>query len=157
MRLRRAARDRGSMSLEMVLVTPLFVGFLLFLAGAGRMVDAQSQVDGAARDAVRAASIARSAPSAQYLADQAAKAGLKGHDWCSGGPVVKTEVGEWRPGGRVEVNIVCDVDLGDLSFIGLPGSKRLRGHAVAPIDTYTYRGTEPGDEGDGEGDGEEPR
>ncbi|WP_245667404.1 TadE/TadG family type IV pilus assembly protein [Actinomadura macra] len=145
MRLCRATRERGSMSLEMVLVTPLFVAFLLFLAGAGRMVDAQSQVDGAARDAVRAASIARSAPSAQDLAGEAARAGLQGHDWCSGGPTVVTDVGDWGPGGRVEVTITCDVDLGDLSFIGLPGTKRLQGHALAPIDTFTFRGTGPGE------------
>ncbi|TDD63907.1 pilus assembly protein [Actinomadura rubrisoli] len=143
------------MSLEMVLVTPVFVAFLLFLAGAGRMVDAQGQVDGAARDGVRAASIARDAASAQDLADRAARANLQGHDWCSGGPTIATNVAAWGPGGRVEVTITCDVDLGDLSFIGLPGTKRLEGRAVAPIDTFTWRGTGPGggEEADGgEGD-----
>ncbi|MFC6931789.1 TadE/TadG family type IV pilus assembly protein [Actinomadura yumaensis] len=130
------------MSLEMVLVTPVFIAFLLFLAGAGRMVDAQSQVDGAARDAVRAASVARSAGGADAMARETAAAGLKGHDWCSGGPVVNTDTGAWGPGGRVRVTITCDVDLSDLAFIGLPGSKRLAGEAVAPIDAYTYRGTD---------------
>ncbi|WP_433474529.1 TadE family protein [Spirillospora sp. CA-142024] len=140
--------ERGSMSLEMVLVTPIFIAFLLFLAGAGRMVDAKSQVDGAARDAARAASIARSAGSAQSLAADTASAGLRGTDWCSGGPSVQTDVSDWGPGGRVGVTITCDVDLGDLAFIGLPGSKRLQGHAIAPVDTFSYRGTDdvPGDE-----------
>ncbi|GAA4237226.1 hypothetical protein GCM10022254_48820 [Actinomadura meridiana] len=138
--------DRGSMSLEMVLVTPIFVAFLLFLSAAGRMVDAQSQVDGAARDAVRAASIARNAASAQNLAAETAAAGLRDTEWCAGGPTVRTDVSDWRPGGRVGVTITCDVDFGDLSFIGLPGSKRLQGDAIAPIDTFTFRGTDPGDE-----------
>lgn len=40
------------------------------------------------------------------------------------------------------MTITCDVDLGDLAFIGLPGSKRLQGHAVAPVDTFSYRGTD---------------
>lgn len=133
------------MSLEMVLVTPIFVAFLLFLAGAGRMVDAQSQMDGAARDAVRAASIARSAASARNLAAETAAAGLNETEWCSGGPTVQTDVSAWGPGGRVGVTISCDVDLGDLSFIGLPGSKRLQGHAIAPVDTFTFRGTDAGD------------
>ncbi|POM27256.1 TadE-like protein [Actinomadura rubteroloni] len=132
--------DRGSMSLEMVLVTPLMVVFLLFLAGAGRMVDAQSQVDGAARDAARAASVARSASGARAMAEAAASADLRGHHWCSGGPSVTVDLGDWRAGGRVAVTIGCDVDLGDLAFIGLPGTKRLQGRALAPIDTYTYRG-----------------
>ncbi|MFI0487445.1 TadE family protein [Actinomadura sp. 9N215] len=139
------APERGSMSLEMVLVTPIFVAFLLFLAAAGRMVDAQSQVDGAARDAVRAASIARSASSAQSFAAETAAAGLRDNKWCAGGPSVQTDVSDWRPGGRVGVTITCDVDLGDLSFIGLPGTKRLQGDAIAPIDTFTFRGTDPGD------------
>ncbi|WP_346045560.1 TadE family protein [Actinomadura chokoriensis] len=136
--------DRGSMSLEMVIVTPIFIAFLLFLAGAGRMVDAKSQVDGAARDAARAASIARGAGSAQSLAAETAAAGMRGTDWCSGGPVVQTDVSHWGPGGRVGVTVTCDVDLGDLAFIGLPGTKRLQGHAIAPVDTYTNRGTDGG-------------
>ena len=145
-RLRDAA-DRGSMSMEMVLVTPLFVVFLMLLAGAGRMVDAQSQVDGAARDAVRAASIARTAGAAERMAQEAASANLAGRNWCAGGPVVVTDTTDWGPGGRVAVTISCDVDLADLAFIGLPGSKTLRGRALAPIDTYTYRGGAPGDAG----------
>ncbi|GAA2624191.1 TadE/TadG family type IV pilus assembly protein [Actinomadura fulvescens] len=134
-------RDRGSMSLEMVLVTPLFVAFLLLLAGAGRMVDAKSQVDGAARDAVRAASVARSAGAAENLAQETAALNLRGNKWCSGGPNVTVDTGDWGPGGKVSVTVVCDVDLGDLAFIGFPGTKRLSGTSVAPIDTYTYRGT----------------
>jgi Flp pilus assembly protein TadG len=139
--VKAARRDAGSMSLEMVLVTPVFVAFLMLLAGAGRMVDAQSQVDGAARDAVRAASVGRSAGAALRLAEEAASANLQGDDWCASGPSVATDTSDWRPGGRVAVTISCDVDLGDLTFIGLPGTKTLEGRAVAPIDTYSYRGT----------------
>ncbi|WP_254715602.1 TadE family protein [Actinomadura sp. NAK00032] len=146
--MRGSARERGSMSLEMVLVTPIFIAFLLFLAGAGRMVDAKSQVDGAARDAARAASIARSAGSAQVLAADTAAAGMRGTDWCSGGPSVQTDVSAWGPGGSVGVTVTCDVDLGDLAFLGLPGSKRLQGHAIAPVDTFTNRGTDEGDADD---------
>ncbi|WP_433339162.1 TadE family protein [Spirillospora sp. CA-294931] len=135
-------RDRGAMSLELVLATPLFVMFLMFLGGAGRMVDAKSQVDGAARDAARAASVARSAGGAERLAQDAATANLKDHDWCAGGPVVATDTSDWGPGGRVSVTITCDVDLGDLTLVGLPGTKTLHGKALAPIDTFTYRGTD---------------
>ncbi|GLZ03969.1 septum determining protein [Actinomadura sp. NBRC 104412] len=142
----RRAPDRGSMSMEMALVTPLFVVFLMLLAGAGRLVDAQSQVDGAARDAVRSASIARSPEGAVRLAQQAADANLNGRDWCAGGPVVVTDTSQWGPGGRVSVTISCDVDLGDLAFIGLPATKTLRGRALAPIDTFSYRGGDTGED-----------
>ncbi|WP_240487058.1 TadE/TadG family type IV pilus assembly protein [Actinomadura flavalba] len=132
-------RDDGSMSLEMVLATPLFVMFLLLLAGAGRLVDARSQVDGAARDAARAASVARSAGGAQSMGRAAANANLGAKNWCSGGPGVSIG-GDFRAGGEVVVTITCDVDLGELGFVGFPGTKRIEGRAVAPVDEYTYRG-----------------
>jgi Flp pilus assembly protein TadG len=136
------SRERGTMSLEMVIVTPVFVAFLMLLAGVGRIVDAQSQVDSAARDAVRAASIARSEGSAEQLAQTSAAESLQGVGWCQGGPQVALDSGttRWEPGGQVSVIVTCDVDLGDLTFIGLPGSKTMTAHATAPIDKYTYRG-----------------
>ncbi|MFC5180216.1 TadE/TadG family type IV pilus assembly protein [Actinomadura harenae] len=139
--MRRWRRDDdGSMSLEMVFATPIVVAFLLLLAGAGRMVDAKSQVDGAARDAARAASTARGAGEAARLGMEAAQADLQGHHWCAGGPQVTTDTSAWGAGGRVAVSITCHVDLSDMAFIGLPGTKSITGKAVAPIDTYTYRG-----------------
>ncbi|WP_233359080.1 TadE/TadG family type IV pilus assembly protein [Thermomonospora amylolytica] len=139
---RRRRDDRGGLSLELVLLTPVFVMFLMLLAAAGRVVDAKSQIDGAARDAARAASIARSAGDAEAYAGRAAARSLAGHHWCRGGPQVVTDTGQWGPGGRVTVTVTCTVDLGDLAFLGLPGSRTFTGDAVAPIDTYTYRGTD---------------
>ncbi|SEG90728.1 TadE-like protein [Thermomonospora echinospora] len=130
------------MSLELVLMTPVFVMFIMLLAAVGRYVDAQSQIDGAARDAVRAASIARSAGDAVRYADRAGAASLNGHHWCRGGPSIVTDTGNWGPGGRVTVTVTCTVGLGDLAFLGLPGSRTFTGSAVAPIDTYSYRGTD---------------
>jgi Flp pilus assembly protein TadG len=133
-------RERGTMSLEMVIVTPLFVAFFMLLAGVGRIVDAQSQVDSAARDAVRAASIARSEDGAKDLAQTNATESLQGVGWCRGGPQVVVDTTDWGPGGQVRVDVTCVVDLGDLTFIRLPGSKTMTAHATAPIDRYTYRG-----------------
>ena len=135
-------KDRGAMSLEMVLLTPIFLAFIVLLAGAGRMVDAKSEVDGAARDAVRAASIARSEPEAETMAAQAASQSLGGKSWCVGGPSTSLDgATSWGPGGRVAVTVTCHVDLGDLGFFKMfPGSKTFTGRAIAPIDTFTYRG-----------------
>ncbi|TNY38947.1 pilus assembly protein [Thermomonospora catenispora] len=135
------------MSLELVLLAPVFVMFLMLLAAAGRVVDARSQIEGAARDAARAASIARSAGEAEAYAARAAARSLADHHWCRGGPRVFADTAQWGPGGRVTVTVTCTVDLGDLALVGLPGSRTFTGDAVAPIDTYTYRGTDgpPGD------------
>jgi Flp pilus assembly protein TadG len=131
------------MSMEMVILTPIFIGFLLLLAGFGRLVDVQSQIDGAARDAARAASIARSRDGtggAQELAQKAADASLAGNNWCLGGPNVTTDITAWGPGGQVTVQVDCEVKLGDVAWVGFPGTSLKHGTATAPIDKYTYRG-----------------
>ncbi|ACY99665.1 MULTISPECIES: TadE family protein [Thermomonospora] len=144
----RAGRDDGGgMSLELVLMTPIFVLFLMLLAAVGRYVDAQSQIDGAARDAVRAASVARSAEQARRLAHRVGTDTLRGTHWCRGGPAIATDTRQWGPGGRVAVTVTCTVDLGDLMFLGLPATRTFTGNAVAPIDTYSYRGTDFAAEG----------
>jgi Flp pilus assembly protein TadG len=135
-------KDRGAMSLEMVLLTPIFLAFIVLLAGAGRIVDAKSEVDGAARDAVRAASIARSESEASSLATQAATQSLGSKSWCRGGPTTVLDGStNWGPGGQVAVVVTCHVDMGDLGFFSMfPGSKTMTGRSIAPIDTFTYRG-----------------
>ena len=73
--------QRGSMAAELTIITPLLLVFLMLLAGLGRLIDAQGQVDGAARDAARAASLQRSGPTA----DDASAAGSATGDAASGG------------------------------------------------------------------------
>jgi Flp pilus assembly protein TadG len=135
------SRDGGTMSLEMVIVVPIFVAFLMLLAGLGRIVDAQSQVDSAARDAVRAASIARSEGGAQSLGKEAAQQSLDGHHRCTNNVRDDTLVsGDWQPGGQITVTVHCVISLSDVGFIGFPGTKAFDGKATAPIDKYTFRG-----------------
>jgi len=140
--IRRTDGERGTMSLEMVIATPIFVAFLLLLVGIGRIVDAESQVDGAARDGARAASIARfrdGPDGASAAAEQAARASLGNVHWClHGGPTVTTDVQDWGSGGAVTVHVSCDVSLADVAWVGF-GSVTKVGTATAPIDQYTYR------------------
>jgi Flp pilus assembly protein TadG len=121
--------QRGSMTVEFVLLAPLLLVLILFLVMAGRVVEAHGQVDGAARDAARAASVARSPGAAQAAADQAVSADVNG--WCSP-PVVQGFV----PGSQaVTVRLNCTLDL---SFITI-GQLRVTGYAVAPLDQYVGR------------------
>jgi len=121
--------QRGSMTAEFVLVAPLLLMLMLLLVLAGRVVEAHGQVDGAARDAARAASIARSPGAAQAAARQAASSDVNG--WCSP-PVVLG----FAPGSRaVAVRLSCALDL---SFIGF-GVMHVTGYAVAPLDQYVGR------------------
>ena len=69
--LGRRGGDRGSMTVEFVIVVPVLIVLMLFLVMAGRVYEARGQADGAARDAARAASIALDPGDAQTWADQA--------------------------------------------------------------------------------------
>ena len=122
-------RDRGSMTVEFVLLAPLLLGLMLFLVLAGRVVEAHGQADGAARDAARAASVARSLPAAQAAADQAVRDDVRG---MCGLPVLQG----YAPGSAaVTVTLRCQLDL---SFIGY-ATMQVNGYAVAPLDQFVAR------------------
>jgi Flp pilus assembly protein TadG len=146
---RMAAKRRGplgsggSMSLELAIMTPILVGFMLLMVSLGRIVEAQSQVDGAARDAVRAASIAREPLAAGNAARLAARTTMSGRpdnggaraEWCMGGPTTSVDLTGWAPGGQVTVTVTCKVDLSGLSLIAVAPTKTVTGTATAPLDT----------------------
>jgi Flp pilus assembly protein TadG len=116
------------MTVEFVILAPLLLAMMLFLVFAGRVVEAHGQVDGAARDAARAASISLSPAAAQAQADQAVSADING--WCSA-PVVTG----FAPGSQaVTVTLHCTVPL---SFV--TGAVAVTGFAVAPLDQFVAR------------------
>jgi Flp pilus assembly protein TadG len=128
------SRDKGTMALEMAILTPLLVAFMMLMVGLGRMVEAQSQVDGAARDAARAASLGRTRLGARTAAVQAAGDTLSGKK-CQKGPQTSVDFSQWQQGGQVTVAVRCSIDLSGLSLIGIMPSKTMTGTATAPIDT----------------------
>ncbi|RAY12305.1 pilus assembly protein [Actinomadura craniellae] len=123
------------MSLEFVLLAPLFIVFMMFLVAVGRVVDVQSQINGAARDAARAASTGRSPEAAASLAREAVEYSIGGTSWCKGGPQVTPDVSEFGPGGQVTVTVQCDADLSGVAF-SMPVAKAMRGRALAFLDEY---------------------
>lgn len=123
------------MALELALLTPLLVAFMMVMVGLGRVVEAQSQVDGAARDAARAASLSRTRPAAYLAAQDAAGKTLSGEHTCSSKPVAIVDFSQWRQGGQVSVAVHCRIDLSGLSLIGFHPTRTMTGTATAPIDT----------------------
>ncbi|MGO4459972.1 TadE/TadG family type IV pilus assembly protein, partial [Streptomyces sp. M-16] len=57
--------DRGSYSVETVILAPAIIALMLLMIAFGRITDASGAVDGAARAAARAASLEREAGAAQ--------------------------------------------------------------------------------------------
>jgi Flp pilus assembly protein TadG len=122
--------ERGSLTVEFVLLAPLLIALMLFLIFAGRVVEAHGQVDGAARDAARAASIARSVGQAEADARAAVTADIKG-GWCQA-----PTLNGFAPGSTaVTVTLHCSLNLTFLSF----GQVTVSGYAVAPLDQFVAR------------------
>ena len=142
---RRAPRDRGSMSVELVVIAPGLVGLLLLVGAGGRVVEAQGHLDGAARDAARAASLAGSPAQASQLALQAAQADLGTTSWCSPASVQVLVAGFPAPGplagagGDVTVTVQCDVNMSPFTVLGFNPSAVFSGRAVAPLDAFVER------------------
>jgi TadE-like protein len=138
----RGARrgDHGSLAIELVILTPILVLFMAVLVALGRVVEAQGQLDGAARDAARAASIAQDPGAALGDAQTAADGDLIGAGKCADTPDVTFGSGtDLAPGGVVNIIVTCRVGLPALSFIGFE-TKTITGHASAPIDTFSVGG-----------------
>ena len=131
--------DGGTTAVELVLVAPVFLAALLLVVGLGRIVEAEGRVQGAAHDAARAASLARSGVLATTSAREAAELNLDGRGVSCTGFDVAVDTADFRPGGHVRVSVTCRADLAGFGLAGLPGSKTLRADATAPLEQY--RGT----------------
>ena len=129
-------RERGSAAAELVLVTPFLFLLLLFAVAAGRLVQGKLDVDSAAQQAARAASLARTPQAASAQAQQVAQAALAGQSVTCDPAVITPDTGDFVPGGEVTVQVTCTVRLSDLSLLHIPGSETITATFTAPIDTY---------------------
>lgn len=144
-RARRAHREHGSISVELAVIAPGLVLMLLLVAAGGRIVEAQGHIDGAARDAARAASLAGSAGQADQLALQAAQEDLGPSSWCTSGSVQAPVTGfpdsQFIPAGTsVQVTVSCDVNMSPFRLLGFSATMHFTGTAIAPVDPFTCRG-----------------
>lgn len=128
--------ERGSAAVELVLVTPLLIGLLLFVVGLGRLSGANGEVQAASRDAARAAANSRSPHAARQAAVAAATATLQDRGVECRGLTITIDSDEFRADGFVSATVTCTVDLSGLTTVGFPISKTLDATFVAPVDRY---------------------
>jgi Flp pilus assembly protein TadG len=137
--------DRGSVSVELVVLAPVLALLLLLLGAGGRVVEVQGHIDGAARDAARAASLARSSIQASELARQAALADLTPTSWCAPRSVAVLVTGYPAAGplpvggADVAVTVSCEVNMSPFTALGFTAQMRFTGQAVAPLDPFMCR------------------
>ena len=139
----KLARDRGSTTLEVVVIGPALLALLALVISAGRVAIAGQSVQTAAAQAARDTTLART-PAAGAAAGRETAARIltdQGLD-CSPSRVdvhaadLALPVGQ---PGAVTVEVVCRVRLADVGVPGLPGSRTLRATATMPTDPWTAR------------------
>lgn len=138
-----AGSDTGSVSLEVVILAPVLMLFVLMVVFGGRWAIAQQAVASAASEAARAASIARSAGEASGTASAAASASLANQNLrCATQSVSVDTSGFAVPEGTpatVSATVTCVVDMSDLAAPGVPGSRTLTSTMNSPLDTFRSR------------------
>lgn len=135
--------DRGSVALELTVLTPGLLLLIALVIVAGRVSLAGTAVDGAARDASRQASIARTAPVAAREASAAATATLARQGLqCAAMEVTVDTAGFRAPVGSpasTSATVSCTVRLSDVGFPGLPGTRTVSASFTSPLDRYRAR------------------
>jgi len=141
--MRRPRRDgdpeAGISILEVVLLAPLVIAFLLVLVCFGLLVDARGTVQGAARDAARMGSLQRDDGDADNAATQAANNDLG--NTCTKktvtqvDPVSKQEYHGFGADQLYTIQVTCTVALGGLDWFGW-GDQTITSYSTAPLDTF---------------------
>lgn len=128
--------DRGSATVEMVLLTPLLIVMLVFVVFCGRLADCTLRLNDVAHQAARAASLARTVTSAHNDASATAQEALAQAGITCQTLAVTVSAAGLQPGSTVSVDVTCTVGLSDLALLGVPGSKTLTASFSSPVDTF---------------------
>ncbi|PVD12384.1 septum determining protein [Streptomyces sp. CS207] len=129
---RPASDDAGLSTIEVVILAPVMILFILVLVGFGQLVDGRGALDGAARDAARAGSIQKDHGTAIAEAKRAAEANLA--DVCSGPVSVVQKSAGFEPDTLFTVEVSCEVR--GLAMIGLDIPTTLSATFSSPLDPY---------------------
>ncbi|MBV1851742.1 TadE/TadG family type IV pilus assembly protein [Catellatospora tritici] len=142
--MRAGARERGSATIELAVLTPVAIVFFIAVLMAGRIGLARQAADAAAYDAARTASLARTEGTAGTQArDAAARSFAAQGIRCKTMTVATDTSGFDVPVGQsatVRVSLTCVADFSDIVLPGMPGSATLTSTFTSPLDTYRSRG-----------------
>jgi Flp pilus assembly protein TadG len=128
--------DRGSLTVELAVLTPVLLVLALTMVAFGRVAEARQQVVEAARAGAEVASVLPTATGAQNGSQVDAVVGITVRGLTCAERQVETNVSHFYPGGYVTVTVICQVSLSDVAVPGMPGSTTVRASSTAPIDPY---------------------
>jgi len=137
---RRVFGERGAVSTELAVLTPVLLGFMLFAVFAGRVAQMDGDVANAAHEAARAATLHGTPAGATDAAEATAGANLTHRGVSCGELVVAVDTALFHPGGQVAVTVTCHTSMADLAMLAVPGSRTFSASAVEVIDTHIAGG-----------------
>lgn len=139
--LQRVRDERGSVAVEVAVIAPALLFLMLLVVFAGKVAEADGNVERAAADAARAASLRQDPGDATTDAQDTAAENLA----AAGVPCLHltttVDTDDFRPGGTVTVTVRCEASMDDVTLIGVPGRRTFTATAVEVIDTYRSEGS----------------
>jgi Flp pilus assembly protein TadG len=135
--------ERGSFAVELAILAPVLIAFIVMVVDGGRLTWAKSRVQGAARDAARAVSINHNDGQAAYAAAQQAMTDALANSGvnCAPDPVVLTPDPRFTAignGETVTATVVCHVQ-----FV-MFGTRDITRQQQSVVDQYRQVTTGPG-------------
>jgi Flp pilus assembly protein TadG len=125
-------RDRGSATIEVALLAPVFTMLLALVVLVGRVESSRADIEGVADGAARSISLSRSPRAAVANAKADAEASLH-----VGSATCRTMGWDAEvSAGSVTVTIACTIDLSAASILPVPSHDTVRATATEVIDQF---------------------
>lgn len=128
--------DRGSVSAELVLLTPMLIILLLFVVFCGRVAQTAVRLNDVAHQSARAASLARTPAQSVGAAQSTASAALESAGVTCQSTAITASTQGMRSESAVTVTVICVVSLADLALLGVGGTRTFEASFTSPIDPY---------------------
>lgn len=128
--------ERGSVSVEVAVIAPAFVFLMLLVVFAGKVSEADGNVERAAAEGARAASLRQHPGDAATDARSTVEANLATAGVSCSTLEAIVDTSDFEPGGTVTVTIECTASMADVTLLGVPGTRTFTATATEVIDTY---------------------
>lgn len=147
--------DRGSVTIETIIMVPVFGAFLAFVIIAGRAQNVGVDVDAAAAQAARTVTLSddprgEGEAEATRIASQTVR---EGEPTCASMDARFNHDADVEGEDAVEVTITCQVNYSEIAVMPLPGSNSITGQATEVVDRWTETGAGAGADADAGGGG----
>ena len=135
--------QRGAVSTELAVLTPVLIGFMLLVVFAGRVAHVEGDVANAAHEAARAASLVATPQAATEAGTNTATANIAEGAVACRRLDVSVDTSDFAAGGQVAVTVTCQAAFADIAMLAVPGNRTFAATAIEVIDTFRADGASP--------------